>query len=347
MNKVFIPLNDYKNIGGPTTFMKNLSKYFDENGIQYTTNEDDGDKILFPIEYNKKTLKKYRAQNKSIIQRLDGVVGFPWDTFKGVTHFLRKTRYEHDWIGPKKELKFLLDMIKIYDIYKNYSTDIIFQSNYCRDLCFEMLGEKAKNEYSIIYNGVHTDIFYPGTRERNEIFVFSMSGRFRRNDMILPALDALDKLSDKYKFELHVVGPIENNYLKNEINSRKYVRHFGNMDQQELAKFLRASDAYIFLSLNAPCPNSLLEAVSSGLPVISFDYGSIPELLEFSPDLIAETKPSINTLMKGGEHLILESLVEKIEVLLNNFQKYKEISMTNTDKYNFVKCGREYSNKIK
>lgn len=348
MNKTYIPLNDYKNIGGPTTFIKNLAKYFDQNSVEYTTDDhNSAQSILFPISYNSRILKEYKRNNKPIIQRLDGLVGFPWQTFRGIKNFIRKNSYEYSWVGPKRQVKFMLDMIQINNIYRNYTDLVIFQSEYCKNLCFDMLTELPADKYDIIYNGVHTDIFYPS----NDLDIssrptFIMTGRYRREDMILPVLDALDILIQKYDFKLKIIGPIEKDNLLHAVNKRTYIDYIGAQNSNEIANHLRASDIYIFSSLNAPCPNALLEAVASGLPVVSYDYGSIPELLSFNKDLIAPTKPSPNPLLKSGQHLDAEALADRLENALNSFTKHKQIALNNCKKYEFSNCGNSYLNSI-
>ena len=47
----------------------------------------------------------------------------------------------------------------------------------------------------------------------------------------------------------------------------------------ELADFLRSQDIYVTASLNDPCSNSVIEAMSCGLPVLFLDSGGHPELV--------------------------------------------------------------------
>jgi glycosyltransferase involved in cell wall biosynthesis len=344
MKIVYLPINDYKNIGGPTTFVKNLSKYFTDKNISYEdSNHNNAQSILFPISYSKSVLKKYKKQNKPIIQRLDGLSGFPWQRSSSMKSFFTKMRYENTGISLKHQVKYMLDMFQIGNIYNNYSDLIIFQSKYCRDLCFDMMKPLPEEKYKIIYNGAHTDIFYPSTKlEISSCPEFVITGRFRRNDMLLPVFDALDVLNRKYDFKLKIIGPIEKEYMLEEAKSRSYVTLCGPMTREGISKELRKSDIYIFASLNAPCPNALLEAIATGLPIVSYNYGSISELLSFSPDLIAETKASPNPLLKSGLHLSAEALAEKLELTLNQFSKYKNIAIENNQLFSFDKCGDQY-----
>jgi glycosyltransferase involved in cell wall biosynthesis len=349
MSLVYIPENDFKNIGGPTTFIKNLAKYFKESGVDYTTdNHDDAQSILFPINFDTSILKEYKKKDKPIIQRLDGVAPYPWHNFQGIGQLWMKHVYENSWIGPKRQVKYILDMYQINHVYQNYSDLVIFQSEYCKNLCFDAMKPIDSDKYTIIHNGVHSDIFYPlKEKELGDLPTFVMTGRFRRKDMLLPVLDALDLLKEKYKFRLKLIGPLEDKDVEREANQRNYIDYKGPMTTLEIAKELRSSDIYIFASLNAPCPNALLEAVSSGLPIVSYDYGSVLELLNFCPDLIAETKPSYNPFIKSGKHLSAEALMEKLELSLNQFSHYKDLALVHSKDYSFEKCGDKYISAIK
>lgn len=50
-------------------------------------------------------------------------------------------------------------------------------------------------------------------------------------------------------------------------------------DKKTLAMYYSASDLLLFTSLAENCPLVLLEAMSCGLPVVSFDVGGVPELV--------------------------------------------------------------------
>lgn len=343
MKKIYLPIEEFKNVGGPKSFLGNLAKYFDENKILYTNKHDESNGILFPITYKIRELKKYKKDNKFIIQRLDGLPGFPWTNFQAIREIFRKHKSENEWIGIKKSIKFILEMILINRIYHNYSDYIIFQSEYCKKLAFSLLGELKPGKYSVIHNGVHNDIFYPDYNKKiGEKFIFVTSGRFRRNDMLIPIIEALSELDESIGFKLKIVGPIENKNLRNRILPLDFVELYPETNHIKLSEILRSSDAYLFCSLNAPCPNALLEAVSTGLPVVSFDYGAVKELLFFNEDLISNVTDSINPLIKSSENLDIYSFKENIEKLLKNYWLYRKKALEHASFYSFEKCGAKY-----
>lgn len=51
------------------------------------------------------------------------------------------------------------------------------------------------------------------------------------------------------------------------------------LDKKTLAKYYSASDLLLFTSLAENCPLVILEGMSCGLPIVSFDVGGVPELV--------------------------------------------------------------------
>jgi glycosyltransferase involved in cell wall biosynthesis len=57
------------------------------------------------------------------------------------------------------------------------------------------------------------------------------------------------------------------------------VIHLGHLGRLELASALRSCDAFVNLSENEACPNVVLEALASGLPILFRDSGGVSELV--------------------------------------------------------------------
>ena len=100
-------------------------------------------KNIFPVQYNLVVLDKIKKLNGKIIQRLDGI------------YYPSKHGDKH--IELNSDIK---------EIYLKYADHIVFQSEYSRKQCFEMLGIKEQQNYSIIINGVNKEFLYPITIEQ-------------------------------------------------------------------------------------------------------------------------------------------------------------------------------------
>ena len=227
----------------------------------------------------------------------------------------------------------------IKDIYLNYATKVVFQSQYSKAQCFTLFGEKDTHEYEIIINGVNEAIFYPSNafKEVPKKFKLVTTGNFRNIDMLEPVIKALDTIS-KFDFELHIVGPIVNDNLHDLIN-RDYVTYHGTKTTHQIAALLREHHIFIYSHLNPPCPNSVLEAIASGLPVVGFNSGSMSELLHFSPNLLAEVSKDV---FQKYEDFSADKLKDKIMYCMTHFEKMKEVSLVNASNYSFKHCGKQY-----
>jgi glycosyltransferase involved in cell wall biosynthesis len=63
------------------------------------------------------------------------------------------------------------------------------------------------------------------------------------------------------------------------VSSRANVVRLGHLSRTQMAEALRSCDVFLNLSENDPCPNVVLEALASGLPVLYRDSGGVPELV--------------------------------------------------------------------
>ncbi|MCG8569104.1 MAG: glycosyltransferase family 4 protein, partial [Spirochaetes bacterium] len=295
MNNImlFIPFSLYNKVGGPATFMNNLKYFMDTHNLHYSETCHKADAIFFPITYNLKTLNKLKKKYKQIIQRLDGVY-YP-------------SKHGEKYIELNSEIK---------KIYLDYATHIIFQSEYSKKQCFELFGLKNQDEYTIIYNGVNKKIFFPNPQEnlrKNKKVKFVTTGNFRNIDMIEPIVKALDELNNDFEFELNVVGPITKKSLESYFQ-RGYIHLLGTKTLTQIAEILRENHIFLYSHLNPPCPNSVLEAVSCGLPVVGFDSGSMKELLSFSDELLASVSTDVFQKYEDFNYLLLkEKLMQVVQ----------------------------------
>lgn len=337
--KVYLPPNNLSEVAGANTFLSNLIDYINTTDVDIVDDPRDSDVILINIQGDKNLIDIASSYNIPIVQRLDGV------------------------FYPEKHKDYLERNLPIVDIYKNIATKVIFQSIYSKNQCFEMLGEIPRNKYEVIINGVNPTIFYKSSKKNIKIkkIRFVTTARFRKREMIAPIVKALDLLKKSIDFELVVAGPIVNDerkiyfdmddikrngvtHLKQidpiiEFFDREYIKFAGSLGSSEVANLLRESDIFLYSHLNPPCPNSVVEAVACGLPVVGFNSGSMEELLFFAKDLLANvSKKLIHVESDLDEH----KLLKKIKLCVDNFDQYKKISNENASIYNFENCGSNY-----
>lgn len=317
-DKMFIPF-DSGLAGGPATFMYNLQRYLDAVHYPYTSlREAAHDGIFFPIEFAIDFLLSEKRVGRPIIQRLDGVY------------------------YPEKHGGAFLERNKIIKlIYQELADYLIFQSEYSKRQCFAMFGEKKPDRYSIVHNGTDLRVFHPSffKRRPGRKVRFVTTGHFRNNDMIEPVVRALDLLVRRgFSFELLVAGPVTNETLRSHF-ARPYITMYGSLPLQQVAALLRRADIFIYSHLNPPCPNSVVEAVSAGVPVVGFDSGAMSELCFFNTELLAPV--SANIFQRYSE-FSFEKLAEKLELCIGDYAQYQKRALENADIYDFKRCGSRY-----
>jgi glycosyltransferase involved in cell wall biosynthesis len=163
---------------------------------------------------------------------------------------------------------------------------VFYQSEFCRQYAERFLGERVGRS-EILYNAVDTRHFKPGTAvAQNRSFTFLVTGKFgastayRLSSSIagLAAARAagLDVL-------LHIAGPIEpavESAARAQIDTlgvSKLVTFNGPYTRTQAPDVYRSAHAYLMTKHNDPCPNAVVEAMASGLPILYSASGGVPE----------------------------------------------------------------------
>lgn len=146
----------------------------------------------------------------------------------------------------------------------------IFQSEECLD-SFKEVGYSGKN-YSIILNGVDQTIFntHGKTRWDRGTTVKILSTGWSSN--IHKGFEVISLFSEIEGVESYFVG----NWCK-EVDVRK-VKVIPPVKQEELSLYYKDSDLFLHAAEDDPCPNVVLEALCSGLPIIYHNSGGTKEL---------------------------------------------------------------------
>jgi len=187
---------------------------------------------------------------------------------------------------------------------KNFllSNGIIYQSNFSKRMVEAHISNSQKDS-TIIYNGVDIEKFFPcksnNTCKKINILVSHKLWPIKRFDQIpIIIKELLNRHVDVHVNVLGdgVINPLfffENSLIrfKSEVIKLgledKFTFH-GHIDPELLPSFYRSNDLMLNLSFADPCPNVVIEAMASGLPVIAPNHGGIPELVCISDLLIKE-----------------------------------------------------------
>lgn len=167
---------------------------------------------------------------------------------------------------------------------------VFYQSEFCRRASDLFLGSR-EGAGEILYNAVDTSRFAPasgGSRGQGGSYRFLITGKignhlyYRLESTIAGLQVARARGLDA---RLTVAGWIEPEAksraqaLVSRLSLSPCVSFTGPYSQQEAPQVYRAADAYVMTKHNDPCPNTVIEALASGLPVVYSDSGGTPELV--------------------------------------------------------------------
>lgn len=165
----------------------------------------------------------------------------------------------------------------------------------------EDLGKKirtlSKRQPFVLRNVVDTTVFSPGERPtdlveeysiRNEETVVVFSGELRAKKGTPFLLRAFDEVRKRRPARLLILGAVrsgdrgEFERLVVSIGDAKAdIIQTGHIeDRTEVARHLQLGDVFLLPSLWDGMPNSLLEAMAAGVPVVASDAGAIPEVIK-------------------------------------------------------------------
>jgi len=201
---------------------------------------------------------------------------------------------------------FILTVLKISLLFKK--SYILVQNKHD----FDFVKKKLPNKNNILLpaSGVDTNKFLQ-TKEPKGNVIFLFASRIIKDKGIIELIEATKQLkSQKKKFELYIAGSpdFQNKSTISHVQlktweSLGYIKYLGLVkDMEQLYKKVHVG---ILPSYREGLPKSLLEAASSGKPIITTDVPGCNEIVknEFN-GLIVPPKDS-NELMKAMKKLIL------------------------------------------
>lgn len=166
---------------------------------------------------------------------------------------------------------------------------IFYQSEFCKRNAEKYLGT-INGQSEILYNGVDTDFFTPCTQENKKIepFKLLMTGHMRQSSMgvLKRTIEAMSIVNKKGLYAtLQIAGFIPDDIKTviysfiDDMNVRSFIDLTGPYTRLEAPTLLGSADGFVSLKYNDPCPNSILEALSCGLPILYSKSGGTPELV--------------------------------------------------------------------
>jgi glycosyltransferase involved in cell wall biosynthesis len=170
------------------------------------------------------------------------------------------------------------------------ATRIITVSDYNKKYLLKMLGDDLAGKMEIIRYGIKTDRFKYVARHTKDRLRILLIGRFVEKKGIPFAIEGFAEFAKQHdNAELRIIG---DGALRDEIvnliskhNLTEKVILLGDQPQSAVIKEMDKADIYLLPSVTAAngdsegVPVSLMEAMATGLPVVSTYHTGIPELV--------------------------------------------------------------------
>jgi glycosyltransferase involved in cell wall biosynthesis len=232
------------------------------------------------------------------------------------------------------------------------SDTIVFQSHFVKNIiCQKLLGYEIQGE--VIYNAVDPMIFNPDgdilekPAGKNLIISIANWGPANLAIPVLKNIFSVAEMLQNRDYEFWIYGyahpetVCEMAKLKRTPNLQ--IQGLGKtIDHYDMPKYLRTADILLHLRPNDPCPNLIMEAMSSGTPVIGLKSGSLPELLG-DTNLLAGCTDSIDEFPTAD----LESVCQKIINVLDNLSYYQTKIQERAKLFSIDLMGEKYLEQIK
>jgi glycosyltransferase involved in cell wall biosynthesis len=264
-------------------------------GVEVTHNPSQKVDAILVLAGTKNLLPlwKARRQGKRIVHRLDGI------------NWVHRAR----WAGLRYTIRAVYGNANISFIRANFADHVIYQSQFIKSWWEDWYGN-ARVPSSVILNGVDLKGYTPdGLHERpsQHIRLLVVEGSLAGglDSGLYQAINLANILSHRFRIELFIVGRVDShtqNKLKHQNAFR--IKFMNTVPREHIPWLMRSSHLLFSAEVNPPCPNSVIEALSCGLPVIGFDTGSLSELVQGDAGCLVPyggnqwklEKPDISTL---------------------------------------------------
>jgi glycosyltransferase involved in cell wall biosynthesis len=212
---------------------------------------------------------------------------------------------EH-WTG------FLAEDIRIDDIYKRPVSESHALVPVTLNLRDAMVASGFNNRYFVVPNVVNTSIFKPGESTRHSkrlLHVSSMKEEHKNISGIIRSIRTLKNIRNDFVFTFAGDASDEQKTMVSELQLSDCIEFTGEVAHLKVASLMQNSDALVMFSNIENLPCVIIEALSSGIPVISTRAGGIAEVLDNRFGMLVE---------RGDE----KALTAAMEYLLDHLHEY-------------------------
>jgi len=182
----------------------------------------------------------------------------------------------------------------------------------------------------VVYNGINPKE-YEFNNSPEDYFLFL--GRLNKEKGVVAAIEIAKAADKKLVVAGNIAGPAEWNYFFRDVQPRlnsDKISFVGEVDFKEKIKLLKNAKALLFpINRREPFGLVMIEAMACGTPVIAFNRGSVPEVIEDKKTgFVVEGKEQMIEAMENIDKIKRKDCrraVEKNFTLKQMVDKYEDI----------------------
>jgi glycosyltransferase involved in cell wall biosynthesis len=275
MKKQICLIPQLTGLGGMVSFQEKLIQGLETRGIAHTYDlSDPANSAILVIGGTRQLWRLWQAKRQGvpIVQRLNGM---NW------LHHVEKTPL-------KAYLRAELNNRLLAFIRRRLADRIVYQSQFSQDWWEREFGPIQAGA-QVVYNGVDLDSYHPsGTENRptdhDRILLVEghLSGANARGLLTAVRLAQAVAKNHSRTIELMVVADVSDP-VKAQAHSLApdlWITWRGVVPRSEIPEIDRSAHVLFSADLNAACPNSVIEAMACGLPILAYDTGALNELVQ-------------------------------------------------------------------
>lgn len=262
--------------GGPGSFQIRLTKALQHEGVKIVFPNDPQTPDLILVVGGTAKLKwlwDCKRKGSKIVHRLDGI---NWQ------HRVRRTTLQHFFFSEVRNYLMIL-------IRKYFADHVVYQSKFIQDWWHQKYG-KSSCEESIIYNGVDLSLYHPEDKTISSTtppLLLCVEGNLQDDPTTLSILKELPKrLSQDKSIQATLVCGGVSKEVQTQLAGVPGLKLPGKIPREQMQKIFAQDAIFLTLDINHACPNSVIEALAAGLPVVGYDTGSLRELVSSEAGMI-------------------------------------------------------------
>lgn len=290
-------------VGGMVSFLYKFTAGAQARGVEVTYDlaVDSYDAVLV-IGGTRQLAALARARRRGVrvVQRLDGL---NWIQRVRPTSLKHSLRAEYG--------NFILSAIRRY-----LATSIVYQSGFSQWWWDQRFG-KVDKPWSVVYNGVDLNTYSPGGERPAHVYRLlvvegSLGGGY--DSGLENAVRLAEGLAARgWPMELQVVGEVAPSLQAAWAGKTSVpLRWSGLVPREHIPALDRSAHLLFSADIHPACPNSVVEALACGLPVVAFDTGSLAELVTPGTGFIGPygsnswklEPPDVAGLVGGAENIL-------------------------------------------